>query len=240
MLGKLRKNIRDLGYLTPVALVCTFMPIVGSTLLLMFIMPIGHWLRDNWEIGILVFLAGTLFFCGLALLPTNIIGIVSGWAFGFEVGLLVLMCGVIGSSFISFVINSRISGGHFPKVIEKYPRSTAIYKALLKEDLKKTTMIIILLRMSVIMPFALTNFLMAASRAPIRAFLIGTAVGMLPRSAAMVFIGSGLSELDLANGSETYLYLFGLVATIVSVAVIAVISRKALERLTREEASAEA
>ena len=240
MLERLRRNIRDLGYLTPVALVCTFMPIVGSTLLLMFIMPIGHWLRDNWEIGILVFLAGTLFFCGLALLPTNIIGIVSGWAFGFEVGLLVLMCGVIGSSFISFVINSRISGGHFPKVIEKYPRSTAIYKALLKEDLKKTTMIIILLRMSVIMPFALTNFLMAASRAPIRAFVIGTAVGMLPRSAAMVFIGSGLSELNLANGSETYLYLFGLVATIVSVAVIAVISRKALERLTREEASAEA
>lgn len=222
------------------ALVATFLPIVGSATLLVFILPIGHWLRDNWEVGIIVFIAGTLFFCGLALLPTNVIGIVSGWAFNFEVGLLVLMIGVVGSAFTSFLINSRISGEHFLKAIDKHPRSAAIHKALLQDDIRKTILIIILLRISVIMPFALTNFLMAASRVPVRAFVIGTAAGMLPRSAAMVFVGSGLSELNLANTGETYLFMIGVAATVVSVITIAVLSRKALEKLTRNEESVEA
>ena len=37
------------------ALVTTFLPIVGSTALLIFLHPIGYWLRDNWETGIVVF-----------------------------------------------------------------------------------------------------------------------------------------------------------------------------------------
>ncbi len=220
------------------ALVSAFLPIAGSMTLLIFILPIGHWLRDNWQAGIFVFLAGTFVFCGLALLPTNVIGIVGGWAFGFEVGLLVLMMGILGSSLISFMINSRISGEHLSKAIEKHPRSSAIYKALLQDDVRKTTIIIILLRTSVLMPFAFTNFLMAASRVSLKAFLIGTAVGMLPRSAAVVFVGSGLSELNPDDASETTFFAIGLAATVVSVITIAVLSRKALLRMTRAESSA--
>ncbi len=217
------------------ALISTFMPIVGSSLLIVFIIPIGHWLRENWEIGTVVFLAATLFFCGLALLPTNVIGIVSGWAFGFEVGLLVLIAGVIGASVISFFINSRLSGVRLLVMLKRHPRSAAIYQSLLQEDLKKTMLIVTLLRMSVAMPFAFTNFLLAASRVPLSAYIVGTAVGMLPRSASMAFVGSGLAELDLENTRETYIFIVGAIASIVSIIVIAIMSRKALERLTRPE-----
>lgn len=221
------------------ALVSTFMPIVGSSLLIVFIVPIGHWLRENWEIGTLVFLAATLFFCGLALLPTNVIGIVSGWAFGFEVGLLVLISGVIGASVISFIINSRLSGVRLLVMLKRHPRSAAIYQSLLQEDLKKTMLIVTLLRMSVAMPFAFTNFLLAASRVPLSAYIVGTALGMLPRSASMAFVGSGLAELDLENTRETYIFIIGAIASIVSIIVIAIMSRKALERLTRPEPTAD-
>ncbi len=232
---KIREQIRELGHLTPIALVAAFLPIFGSSVLLIFLLPIGNWLRDNWELGIFVFIAGTLFFCGLALLPTNVIGIVSGWAFGFELGLLILLSGVLGAAIISFLINSRISGDHLPNAIRKYPRSTAIYEALLQDDFKKTTLIITLLRMSVIMPFALTNFLMAAARVPLVPYIIGTAAGMLPRCAATVFVGSGLSELNLADTREIYLLAIGIAATIASVVIISILSRKALERLTRNK-----
>lgn len=237
---RFRQNLRELGHLTPMALVATFLPIVGSSVLLIFLLPIGNWLRDNWEVGIGVFILATLFFCGLALLPTNVIGIVSGWAFSFELGLLVLMAGVIGSAVISFLVNLRLSGERLPEAIKKHPRTNAIYRALLREDLKKTALIITLLRMSVIMPFSLTNLLMAASRVPVRAFVIGTAAGMLPRSAAMAYVGSGLSELNSTNTRETYLLVIGIAASIVSTIVIAILSRMALERLTRNEHSIKA
>ncbi len=213
-------------------MISTFLPIVGSMTLIVFIMPIGGWLRDNWEIGILAFIAATMFFCGLALLPTNVIGVVSGWAFNFELGLAVLMAGIIGASLVSFFINSRISGEHLSKAIENHPRSSAIYRALLQDDIRKTIFIIVLLRMSVIVPFALTNFLMAAARVSLKAFIVGTAVGMLPRSAAMVFVGSGLSELDLSDTRETTFFAIGVAATIASVIVIGVFSRRALLRMT--------
>lgn len=239
MIGKIKENFRELGHLTPMALVSTFMPIVGSSLLIVFIIPIGHWLRENWEIGTAVFLAATLFFCGLALLPTNVIGIVSGWAFGFEVGLVVLIAGVIGASVISFFINSRLSGVRLLVMLKRHPRSAAVYQSLLHEDLKKTMLIVTLLRMSVVMPFAFTNFLLAASRVPLPAYIVGTAVGMLPRSASMAFVGSGLAELNLQNTRDTYLFVVGAIASVLSIFAIGIISRKALERLTRPDSSAE-
>lgn len=240
MFEKLRKTIGELGHLTPMALVTTFLPIAGSTTLIIFLSPIGHWLRENWEFGILVFLAGTLFFCGLSLLPTNVIGIVSGWAFSFEIGLLVLMTGVVGSALISFLINSRISGERLTEVTSKYPRTSAVYNALTHESFWRTTLIIMLFRVSVIMPFAFTNFLLASARVPLRAFLIGTAAGMLPRSAAMVFIGSGLGHLSLENTRDTYMFVLGVIATVASVIVVANLSRRALLRITSESAPAEA
>lgn len=240
MLSKAKKHLRELGHLTPMAIVATFLPILGSVTLIAFLQPIGFWLRNNWEIGVLVFLSGTIIFCGLSLLPTNVIGLVSGWAFGFELGLLVLVSGVIGSSFLSFLVNSRLSGGKLPDIAAKYPRAGVVYRSLVRDNFWRTTLVIVLLRVSVLMPFALTNFLLASARVPLKSFLAGTAIGMLPRTAAMVFIGSGLSVLDLTNSRETYLFILGVAATVATVIVIAAISRRALERLTAEEAAAEA
>lgn len=237
MISKFKAGISELGHLTPLALVSTFLPILGSSTLIVFMIPIGHWLRENQGAGIAVFLVGVFFFCGLALLPTNVIGIVSGWAFSFEIGLLVLIAGVVGASMISFAIYSRISGERLPKTLAKHPRSSAIYESLLQENIRKTTLIIILLRLSVVMPFAFTNFLLAAARVPFWAFVSGTTVGMLPRSASMAFLGAGLAELDLENTRDTYLLIIGAVASIVSIITIAILSRRALARLTQSESS---
>ena len=232
MVKRVWKPIKDLGHLGPMALLTTFMPIIGSLLLITFLEPIGQWLRENWGSGAIVYLFGTLLLCGLALLPTNVIGIVGGWAFSFELGILILMLVVVGSALISFKINSRISGDRLPDVAGKHPRAEAIYRSLLGENFWRTTLIIFLIRLSVVMPFAFTNFLMASAKVPLRSFLLGTAAGMLPRSSAMVLVGAGLSELTLENTGDSYVLIMGIAATIFSAVVIAAISRRALARLT--------
>lgn len=228
-------KIRELGRLTPIALVTTFLPIAGSSVLLVVGYPLGNWLRANWEAGSLIFLAGVLFFCGFALLPTNLIGILGGWAFGFWLGILLLIAGVVGSATVSFFVNRRLTGETLTALTGRNARANAIHKALSGDSISKTTAVIILIRLSVVMPFAFTNFFLAAARVPVSSFLVGTFLGMLPRSAAMVFLGAELSELSFQNFNDKWFLLAGVPATVVLIVVIAVISRRALDRLTLEE-----
>jgi uncharacterized membrane protein YdjX (TVP38/TMEM64 family) len=239
MYAAAKKYISDLGRLTPIGIVSMLLPILGSSVLLIFILPVGHWLRENWQAGVPLFLLSVLVFCGLALLPTNVIGLVSGWAFSFELGLLVLISGIVGASVISFFINSRISGDMLPETLKDHPRSLAIYRSLLQDDRRKTAMIVLLVRVSVIMPFAFTNFVLAASRVPLGIYIFGTTAGMLPRAAATAYIGSGMYELDVNNARDTSVFIVGMAATVVSVIVIGIISRRALDHVTREHRTAD-
>jgi uncharacterized membrane protein YdjX (TVP38/TMEM64 family) len=235
---KIRGYLKEFGTLTPVAAISAFLPILGSSILLATAYPLGYWLRENWEIGAAFYICGIVFFCGLALLPTNVIGILGGWAFGFPLGITLLISGIVSASFVSFTINSRIVGDRLPHVFGAHPKAKAIYLALLGQSVSRTTLIIFLLRLSPAMPFALTNFLMASARVPLKSFLIGTFFGMLPRSSAVVFVGAGLSELTLSTAEDAWFLVFGIAATILSAFVIGAISKRALERLTNEEATA--
>jgi uncharacterized membrane protein YdjX (TVP38/TMEM64 family) len=232
--NRIAAYLRELGNLTPIALVTTFLPFAGSAVLISVSYPLGHWLRDNWETGTPLYLLGVFVFCGLALLPTNVIGLIGGWAFGFGLGIVVLIAGIVGAALMSFLIHQRIVGERLPHVFDAHPKAKAIYDALVGQSVWRTTLIITLLRLSPAMPFALTNFLMASSRVPLRSFVVGTFFGMLPRSSAVVLVGSGLSELTLSTREDTWLLIFGIAATIVSVIVIGKISKHALERLTSE------
>lgn len=239
MYHSIRKHIAELGRLTPLGIVSMLLPIVGSALLIGFIVPIGQWMRANWESGVFVFLGSVLFFCGFALLATNVIGVVSGWAFGFQLGLLVLISGIVGAAVISFFLNKRITGEKLQEALQNHPRSRAIYNALLREDLRKTTLIIFLVRVSVVMPFAFTNFVLAAGRVPLGSYVIGTTAGMLPRAAATSYVGAGMYDIDLSNARDTTIFIIGLAATIISVFVIGYISRRALDHVTRDHQTAD-
>src|SRR5687767_4686893 len=212
---KIYGYLKELGNLTPIAFLTTFLPIPGGLVLLAFAIPLGNWLRTNWEIGMPLYLLGILIFCGLAILTTNIIGVIAGWAFSFDLGLAVLITGVVGAALISFFIHSRIVGDRLPQVFERHPKAKAIYEALVGQSVWRTTLIIFLIRMSPAMPFALTNFLMASARVPVKSFIVGTFFGMLPRSSVVVFVGSGLSELSFNNPENFWLLILGIAATII-------------------------
>lgn len=232
--GKIYTSFKEFGKLTPIAIITAFLPMLGSTILLIVALPLGNWLRANWEVGGGLFLLGVFFFCGLALLPTNVIGIIGGWAFDFPLGITLLISGIVGAAMISFLIHKRIAGDRLPQIFDAHPKAKVIYEALVGQSVRRTTLIIFLLRMSPAMPFALTNFLMASARVPLKSYLVGTFFGMVPRSSAVVFVGAELSELNFDDSQNVWLLITGIAATIISVIVIGSISRRALERLTNQ------
>lgn len=238
LFGKIRDYLIELGNLTPIAFVTTFLPMLGTSLLFIFGIPLGQWLRENWEIGTPIYFVGVAFVCGLALMPTNVIGVIGGWSFGFNLGITILIASIVCAAVISFLIHTRIVGEKLPQVFEKHPKAKAVHEALLEQNFRRTTLIIFLLRVSVIMPFALTNFLMASARVPLSSYIIGTFFGMLPRSSAVVLLGAGLSELNLDNSQDSWLIILGIVGTIISMIVIGTISKRALEKVTNQNQAA--
>lgn len=227
--------LRELNRVAFLSAAAAVVPIAISTMLLPVAPLAGNWLKDNWEIGAFVYVLFVWLVCGFALLPTNVIGILCGWAFGFPLGICLHMTAIVGASLISKFILTPLAGNNFQDFLENHEKAKVLYKALLRNNLKRTTLIITLLRLSPAMPFALTNLLMSAARVPLSSFLTGTFIGMLPRSSAVVFFGAGISVLDFTEPLNVWIIVLGYIATIISVIVISYFSKKALAKMTAEE-----
>jgi uncharacterized membrane protein YdjX (TVP38/TMEM64 family) len=229
--NKITKFKKDFGKIGAVAGITTVMPIVGSMFLLTVVYQISPWLQENKEIGVLIFVVFMTIFSGLALLATNILGIVSGFAFDFTIGIVAQIVGLAGASTLMFLLAKRYASKNFLSIIEEKPKLKAIHHALLNESVFKTLLIITLIRLSPAMPFAVTNFIISASGVSFKTFILGTVLGMTPRASAVVFVGSSLSELNFSQPQESWLLILGIAATILSVLAIGTISRRALNNL---------
>jgi uncharacterized membrane protein YdjX (TVP38/TMEM64 family) len=232
ILRKLRTITKDFGKVGGMAGITTFLPIIGSAILLVAVYEIGPWLRQNKGVGVVVFVVGMSIFSGFALLATNILGIVSGFAFGFQIGVVAQMLGLVGASTIMFYPAKRFAGTNLQATIEQKPKLKAIQTALLNESFFRTLLIITLIRLSPATPFALTNFTLSAAGVSFRTFLLGTVLGMLPRTSAIVFVGSSLSELNFSQPQESWMLIVGIIATVLAIVVVGMFSKRALERIT--------
>lgn len=235
LLRKLKELKKDFGKIGGMAGVTMVLPIFGSMLLLTLVYQISPWLQENREIGVMIFVVFMTICSGLALLATNVLGIVSGFAFDFQVGILAQIVGIAGASTVMFLLAKRYASKNFLSTIDQKPKLKAIHNALLNENVFKTLLIITLIRLSPAMPFAVTNFIISASGISFKTFLLGTILGMTPRASAVVFVGSSLSELNFSQPQDSWILIIGIVATVLAVVVVSVISKRALNNLVVEQ-----
>lgn len=229
---RIRHAIVEYGVIGSMTGYTAVMPIVGSTLLMGSMYAVGPWLKSNWEIGVFLVIAAMTTLAGVALIATNILGFVAGFAFDFPLGLATYVCGIFGSSTVMFLLAKRFASRGVRPLIEGSPKLTAVHGALLNESAMRTFVILILIRLSPAIPFAATNFVVAAAGVSFPVFVVATVVGMLPRAAAVVFVGSSLSHLDLNQPQETWSIAIGVVATIFAVIAVSIFSRRALRRIS--------
>lgn len=231
---KIRKFREEFGKIGFWAAFSLIMPIFGLSVFIGLIYSVSPWLQANKIEGILAFIAVVAILAGLAILPTNIVGMVSGWAFSFQLGLLAMLGAIGGALAINYFVSKRLAGQEFLQLLESKPKLKAIHKELLRDRLVRTLIIIVLLRLSPAAPFAATNFLMAASGVSMRTFLIGTLIAYVPRTSATVFVGASLTQLNFEQPQESWLIIVGIVSTITATLVIGILSKRALNRYMLE------
>lgn len=132
----------------------------------------------------------------------------AGYLFGTVQGTAVVLASASVAAGVSFVIGRTLLRSYVEEVLEDYPKFAKIDNAIGREGFK----LMVLLRVSPIFPFALSNYLYGATSVKFWPFFLGTMIGFTPGTIAYVStgtIGKALT-LDSATAYPWYAYAGGL------------------------------
>ena len=133
----------------------------------------------------------------LFLLPASFVILLTGMLYGGCVGEAVAVAGLTLSSSIEFLF-ARAS---FTAVLRRF-ESPALEK--LRERIGKAPFRAVLLARLCFIPFDLVNIGAAAARAPLRAFMTGTALGVIPTTLPIVMTGAAIDFDAWVHGGQLW------------------------------------
>ncbi len=203
-----------------------------------------EWLGGEDVRAAALFAASYAVLTGLGILPTYAATIVGGWVFGIELGFAACAAGYLGGSTIGFGISKLVCSDHVATWIDSRKRWSIIRKTILEENAFKATGIIALIRLSPSGPFAVTNLVLAACGAGWREFVIGSSVGIAPRTLFACFMAASASATgatdiqSLARNQGYMAVIVGIIIFMATLAVIGWVARAALDRALRDETPA--
>lgn len=231
---------RTLGPAGPLAVAAAVLPAVNGLLLIGYMKTAADFLRTHGSAGALAYAAGFAVLSGLALLPTLAQSALGGFAFGMAVGVPAALAGFGGGAVIGYEIARRASGDRVVKAIEGKPQWKAVREAFVSGraggGFFKTLGTVTLLRLPPNSPFAITNLVMASVRVPRGPYVLGTLIGMAPRTAAAVWVGTRVQEVtsarDIAGATPGWLFAGGVVLMVLVLGVIGIVANRAIGRVT--------
>ncbi|CAM9757298.1 unnamed protein product, partial [Hapterophycus canaliculatus] len=136
-----------------------------------------------------------------------------------------------------FVLQEQAQG-----LFNKFKVLTAVNRAIKSQGLK----LVILLRLSPVVPFSAFNYVMGVTAVHFRDYALGC-VGFIPGTVAFVFIGttaSGLlgddddeqEESSDSNGTvQLIIAIVGGIATVIAVVLISIYAKRALNKVLEED-----
>jgi uncharacterized membrane protein YdjX (TVP38/TMEM64 family) len=147
--------------------------------------------------------------CEVLAVPAIPLTASAGYLFGPLKGTTVVLLSASVAAGISFAIGRTFLREYVEGVLRDYPKFDKLDKAIGKEGFK----LMLLLRLSPIFPFALSNYLYGASSIEFPAFFGATLLGFAPGTIAYVYtgyIGKALTTNGANDMYPWYVYLGGM------------------------------
>lgn len=216
------------------------LPAIGGFVLLARVGPVSDWLRAHEAAGPFVYIGAFIVAAGLGLLPTYAQAFVGGWAFGPVVGTAAALSGFVGASVIGYVIGKRVGQDRVEAEMQRNDRARIVRDALVRSGTLKTLGIVTLVRVPPNSPFSLTNLVLSSTGVPLWIYVIGTGVGMLPRTALVVWLASEVAkQFDgtltgdaIKSAREPWMLGVSIAITLVVLFLLIHLGNKAIERAT--------
>ena len=158
----------------------------------------------------------------------------AGYLFGPVKGTAIVLFSASIAAAISFTIGRTLLRDYVEGVLVDYPKFAKLDRAIGREGFK----LMLLLRLSPIFPFALSNYLYGATSINFTSFFGGTVLGFAPGTIAYVYTGYVGKALNGGAGSDVYpwyVYLGGLSLFAGVLKVVADTATRVVEEIEAEE-----
>jgi len=223
---------RQLGPLGLVLAAAAVLPLVGSALAAAMVPSWSTWLREGGWPALVAFTGIVGLAAAAACINTQIAALLAGWLWGFSTGLGASLVAIWCAAVLGWLLAQLVAGSTLSRLVDASPKAKAVHAALVGRPREAMTTTL-LLRLSPVVPFAMVNVLLAAARVRVGAFLVGTTLGVVPRTALVVWAGSELAVFDPKAGPDQYQRLaLALVATVALALWLGWATRQALRRRT--------
>lgn len=211
MFNLLRANGRSFGF----ALCCTFLPLMLSSSLAFFVLQNEVLLRSLDPIEWALFFFLSIFSMAFALTPTTLIALISSYLLGWQ-SLPFVVLAYLLASVVCFYAARLLDAGKLMDSLQDHPQVTSVISRLQQQELT----LIIFSKLSPIIPFAISNIILAIAGARLRLFVIGAFIGMLPRTLVVFWVGiqannlSALIDDPFANGQQWVIAIILLISIV--------------------------
>jgi uncharacterized membrane protein YdjX (TVP38/TMEM64 family) len=222
-----------LGLLLAIAAMARFFPLAD------WVLSFIRWVRSLGLLGVAVYAA--VYVIGtVSLVSGTALTLGAGFLYGPVFGTLLVSPASVAGATISFVLARHFARGWVEKRIAKYPRFSAIDRAVGRQGFK----MVLLMRLDpIFLPFAVLNYALGLTSVKLRDYVVSSWIGMLPASILYVYVGSlAANAADLLrHGTESagywskILFWAGLAASGILVALLTRIAGRALRRELQEE-----
>jgi uncharacterized membrane protein YdjX (TVP38/TMEM64 family) len=161
------------------------MPLVLSSLATILLYKSEHYLRNTSNLELVGLLLISIVCMGFALLPTSFISLVAGYFWGlWSIPFLVVSYGL--ATGLGYWLGQKMN----IHTLYEYQAQKPKTKKFLENLTENPFQVIVLARLSPVFPFGVSNALFTFLGMPLATLLWAGILGMLPRSLALVYLGS--------------------------------------------------
>lgn len=186
----------------------------------------------------LVYAMGFAVLAGLGLLPTFAQAFAGGWILGFNRGVAGAGLGIALAAILGFTVSRLVAGDAVKAWIDRHERWKVVRESLVGRGFGRSLLVTTLVRFPPNSPFALCNLALASCGTRPVPYLVGTLVGMAPRTVFVAWLGSvaaasatgenGRMSLFAMAKDKPWMFAVGAVSTVVVLVVLAQIAKRSL------------
>ena len=137
--------------------------------------------------------------------PATPLTLSAGYLFGLAQGTAVVLLAATIAASVAFLVGKTFLRTWVEGLLEENPKFAKIDRAVGKEGFK----LLLLIRLSPIFPFALSNYLYGASSIDFASYFWGTLLGFAPGTIAYVYTGMVGKALTLGQGDQPWFVYAG-------------------------------
>ena len=222
--------IKDSGRTGLLMAFSVVMPVIGMSLIAIYIKEISNSVDPTLITTAILYTLSAIILVGTSFTPSHVFALLGGWLFGFSLGLFYSFTGICLAAIVGFLISRLLNCQQLCDRLSHYPQTELVIKTIRDKKQESLYTIITLMRLSPVIPFSMTNILLASLRVPLKQFFLATCLGMFPRTAIMVYAGSQLQTLNFDKPSSLPILLIGIGFTLTLLLVMGKISKKILSQ----------